>query len=63
MYTPLIIGLIVFATILAGAFAGWVLRQRLGCHGFGVGAWAADLKCKHLVQYARGRSDGAIGAD
>ena len=34
-----------------------------GCHGFGVGAWAADLKCKHLVQYARGRSDGAIGAD
>jgi hypothetical protein len=32
MYTPLIIGLIVFATILAGAFAGWVLRQRLPEH-------------------------------
>jgi hypothetical protein len=32
MYNPLIIGLIVFATILAGAFAGWVLRQRLPEH-------------------------------
>jgi uncharacterized membrane protein YqgA involved in biofilm formation len=32
MYTPLIIGLIVFATILAGAFTGWVLRQRLPEH-------------------------------
>jgi hypothetical protein len=32
MYTPLIIALIVFATILAGAFAGWVLRQRLPKH-------------------------------
>jgi len=32
MYTPLITGLIVFATILAGAFAGWVLRQRLPEH-------------------------------
>ena len=32
MYTPLIIALIVFATILAGAFAGWVLRQRLPEH-------------------------------
>jgi hypothetical protein len=32
MFNPLIIGLIVFATILAGAFAGWVLRQRLPEH-------------------------------
>jgi hypothetical protein len=32
MYHPLIIGLTVFATILAGAFAGWVLRQRLPEH-------------------------------
>jgi uncharacterized membrane protein YqgA involved in biofilm formation len=32
MYTPLIIGLIVFAIILAGAFVGWVLRQRLPEH-------------------------------
>jgi len=32
MYNPLIIGLIVFATILAGAFAGWVLRQWLPEH-------------------------------
>jgi uncharacterized membrane protein YqgA involved in biofilm formation len=32
MYNPLIIGLIVFATILAGAFIGWVLRQRLPEH-------------------------------
>ena len=28
MYNPLIIALIVFVTILAGAFGGWVLRQR-----------------------------------
>ena len=32
MFNPLIIGLIVFATILAGAFAGWMLRQRLPEH-------------------------------
>jgi hypothetical protein len=29
---PLIIGLIVFALILAGAFAGWVMRQHLPEH-------------------------------
>ena len=32
MFNPLIIGLIVFAVILAGAFAGWVLRHRLPEH-------------------------------
>src|SRR5262249_59256889 len=32
MQNPLIIGLIVFAVILAGAFAGWVLRRRLPKH-------------------------------
>jgi hypothetical protein len=32
MRTPLIVGLLVFAVILAGAFAGWVLRQRLPQH-------------------------------
>src|SRR5215468_12783139 len=32
MLTPLIISLIVFAVVLAGAFAGWALRQRLPAH-------------------------------
>jgi len=32
MLNPLIIGLIVFAVVLAGAFAGWALRQRLPAH-------------------------------
>jgi len=32
MLDPLIIGLIVFAVILAGAFAGWLIRQRLLAH-------------------------------
>jgi hypothetical protein len=32
MFNPLIIGLIVFAIILAGAFAGWALRRCLPAH-------------------------------
>src|SRR5215831_8150332 len=32
MLTPLIISLIVFAVVLAGAFAGWALKQRLPAH-------------------------------
>src|SRR5215831_11311785 len=32
MLTPLIISLIVFAVVLAGAFAGWAIRQRLPAH-------------------------------
>jgi hypothetical protein len=32
MFNPLIIGLIVFAMILAGAFAGWALRRCLPAH-------------------------------
>src|SRR5262249_2827961 len=32
MVNPLIIGLIVFAIILGGAFAGWLIRQRLPAH-------------------------------
>jgi hypothetical protein len=32
MLNPLIIGFIVFALILAGAFAGWAIRQRLPAH-------------------------------
>ena len=32
MQDPLIIGLVVFALILAGAFAGWVMRQHLPAH-------------------------------
>ena len=34
-----------------------------GCHGFGAGAWAADLERQHLVPCARGRRDHAIGAN
>src|SRR5215813_13670568 len=33
------------------------------CHGFGAGAWAADLERQHLVPCARGRRDHAIGAN
>jgi uncharacterized membrane protein YqgA involved in biofilm formation len=32
MRNPLIIGVIVFAVILAGAFVGWAIRQRLPAH-------------------------------
>jgi hypothetical protein len=32
MLNPLIIAFIVFALILAGAFAGWAIRQRLPAH-------------------------------
>ena len=32
MLSPPVIGLIVFVVILAGAFAGWVARQRLPAH-------------------------------
>jgi len=32
MLNPLIIGVIVFAVILAGAFVGWAIRQRLPAH-------------------------------
>jgi hypothetical protein len=32
MRNPLIIGLFSFVAILAGAFAGWMLRQRLPQH-------------------------------
>jgi hypothetical protein len=35
MLNPPIIGLIVFAVVLAGAFAGWALRQRLPAHHLG----------------------------
>ena len=34
-----------------------------GCHGFGAGAWAADLERQHLVPCARGRRNHAIGAN
>lgn len=34
MLSPMIIGLIVFAVILAGAFAGWAARLRLPAHHF-----------------------------
>ena len=32
LVNPLIVALIVFAVILAGAFAGWALGQRLPAH-------------------------------
>jgi CDP-diglyceride synthetase len=32
MQNPLIIGLIVFGVILAGAFGGWVIKERLPKH-------------------------------
>jgi hypothetical protein len=32
MLNPFIIGLVVFLVVLAGAFAGWVVRQRLPAH-------------------------------
>jgi hypothetical protein len=32
MLNPLFIGLVVFLVVLAGAFAGWVVRQRLPAH-------------------------------
>jgi hypothetical protein len=32
MQTPLISGIVVFLTLLAGAFAGWTMRQRLPEH-------------------------------
>ncbi len=32
MQNPLIIGLIVFAVILVGAFVGWVIKERLPKH-------------------------------
>jgi hypothetical protein len=34
MLTPAIIGLIIFAVILVGAFAGWAGRQHLPAHHF-----------------------------
>jgi hypothetical protein len=32
MLNPLIIGIAVFGVIIAGVFAGWVVRQRLPAH-------------------------------
>lgn len=32
MFNPLVVGLIVFVVVLAGAFAGWVIKQRLPKH-------------------------------
>ena len=32
MFNPLVVGLIVFALVLAGAFAGWVIKQHLPKH-------------------------------
>jgi hypothetical protein len=32
MFNPLVVGFVAFAVVMAGAFAGWVIKQRLPKH-------------------------------
>jgi hypothetical protein len=57
MLNPPIIGVIVFAVILAGAFAGWALRQRLPEHHLG-----DETKKPRLGLHGGGCHDFSAGA-
>ena len=75
MKNPLIIGLIVYVLLLAGAFAGWKMRKRLPAHHLtdetksfvsmstavvATISWASHFKRQYKIHSAWGRSNQSV---